>query len=279
MPRAGLGLARGRLAHVRKSSHRTRSLSGGGSTRARRAVPVEVAPTPKRSPHKRRDLSRSVQDSGATRRSWPRARPACLRVCAHASAPPSSLSVGRRRSTRACHASAPRLEGWNWNWPSSLEGRRASKGLSRSMQGCGATRRRWPRARKVCACMQESGHCARSLSGGGAARALAARARRAMRVGIGPPAIEGRRASDRALSFGAKSPHEQNSFAVPIMLPPAQTRAFPKVLDRANPADPVNRQSLLTTEEFRRPSVYRRRSVSPRHPPVGPSPARQDKAH
>ena len=102
-------------------------------------------------------------------------------------------------------------------------------GLSCSVQGRGGgTHLLWPRARPAYACAQENGHCARSLSGGGAARALAARARFVVRVGIGPSALECRRASDRALSFAAKGPHEQNCFPVPIMLPPAQTRAFPQ---------------------------------------------------
>ena len=67
----------------------------------------------KRSPHKRRGLSRSVQDSGPTCRPWPRPWPAYLRVCAHSSEPPCSLSVGRRRSTRARHMRAARRAGWN----------------------------------------------------------------------------------------------------------------------------------------------------------------------
>ena len=95
----------GRLAHVRK-----RAATALALCLRRWGSP----PHSKRSPHKRRGLSRSVQDSGATRRPWPRVRPACLRVRAHASAPPRSLSVGRRRSARACHARAPRLAGWNF---------------------------------------------------------------------------------------------------------------------------------------------------------------------
>ena len=63
---------------------------------------------PRSSPYKRRGLSRSVQVSASTRRPWPCARLGCLRVCADASEAPRSLSVGRRRSTRACRTRAPR---------------------------------------------------------------------------------------------------------------------------------------------------------------------------
>ena len=57
----------------------------------------------------------------------------------------------------------------------------------------------------ACACAHmRARHRARSLWGGGTARALAARVCRATRVRIGPPALEGRRASGRALSFGAR---------------------------------------------------------------------------
>ena len=45
---------------------------------------------------------------------------------------------------------------------------------------------------------------ARTVWGGGAARAFAARARHAMRVCFGPPALEGRCAGDRAMSFDAR---------------------------------------------------------------------------
>ena len=87
------------------------------------------------------------------------------------------------------------------------------------MQGRGATRRPWPRARPACTCAQESGHRARSLWGGGAAHAEATRVRRAARVGIGAPTLECRRASDRALSFGAKGPREQNFVLSPSCCP------------------------------------------------------------
>ena len=66
---------------------------------------------------------------------------------------------------------------------------------------------RWScaRGRLVCACAHmRARHRARSLWGGGAARALAVHARCAALVGIDPLTVEGRRTSDRALSFGAR---------------------------------------------------------------------------
>ena len=72
------------------------------------------------------------------------------------------------------------------------------------MEGRGVTR--WPRphAWPAYAFAQESGQRTRSVWGGGAARAFAARAHHAARVGFGPPALEGRRAGDRAFSFEAR---------------------------------------------------------------------------
>ena len=73
------------------------------------------------------------------------------------------------------------------------------------MRGRSATRQPWPHARPAYAYAQLSCHRTRSLWGGGAACSLAARARHATRVGIGPPALQGRHANDRALLFGARS--------------------------------------------------------------------------
>ena len=111
---------RGRLVHVRKSAATALALCGEKAQHARlprpRAAPhlMNSSSDSRMSPHKRRVLSRSVEDSSVTRRSWPHARPACLRVCAHMSAPLRSLSVGRRRSTRACGARAPCRPVLNW---------------------------------------------------------------------------------------------------------------------------------------------------------------------
>ena len=77
-------------------------------------------------------------------------------------------------------------------------------GLCRSMQGRGVTRWPWPHALPACACAQESGQRTRSVLGESAAGVFAARARHAARVGFGHPTLEGRRAGDRALLFGAK---------------------------------------------------------------------------
>ena len=57
----------------------------------------------------------------------------------------------------------------------------------------------------ACACVQtRSRHRARSVWGGGAARALAARARRAALDVVGPRPMKGHCTSERPLSFGAR---------------------------------------------------------------------------
>ena len=135
VPCDGLGLARGRHAHVRKSGHRARSLSGGGAARA--------------------------------------------------------------LATRARNASRVGID------PPHLEGCRASdRALSFSTrQWCHALALA-SRAAGLRMCARAAN--ARSLWGGGAARALAVRARHVTRVGLDPPTLEDRRASDRALSFGVR---------------------------------------------------------------------------
>ena len=133
--RAGLGLARGRLAHVRKRAATARALCGEEAQHAR--------------------LPRCAD--------W--GRPRTLK----------GIRTREEASLVRCKTVVPR----------------AGLGLAHG--------------RLVCACaLMRARHRARSLWGGGAARALATRARRASRVGIGPPSLEGRRASDRALSFGAR---------------------------------------------------------------------------
>ena len=95
-----------------------------------------------------------------------------------ASAPLRSLSLGRRRSTRACDARAPRRAGC-----SSL---RTMEGHCCSERPLSFGARPWcdvpcglQHSARLCVCSARARHCARSLLGGGAARALATRARRA----------------------------------------------------------------------------------------------------
>ena len=114
-----------------------------------------------------------------------------------------TLSLGMRRTMRACGVRAPRRAGWSRLMPygSPLlqrDGplvrcmavfRRASRGLQRALGvACAHTRER---------------ATVRSLSGGGAPRALAARALHAALVGVGPYSMEAHRASETALSLGA----------------------------------------------------------------------------
>ena len=152
----------------------------------------------------------------------PRARPAW--ACAQ-ERPPRVLPVGRRRSTRACRGTEARvfrnapirpdrtgkaergLRCAYWSRSHTLKGIRTRE--EASLVRCKTV---VPHAglglahgRLVCACaLTRARHRARSIWGGGAAGALATRARRASQVRIGPPSLEGRRASNGALSFGAR---------------------------------------------------------------------------
>ena len=138
-----------------------------------------------------------VHGRGATRRLWPHARPACACVQGR---PPRSLSVGRRRSRRACRAWVPHRAGWIG--PPTLEGRRASdKTLSFGARPWCHTPVLASRAVGLRMCARHHTH---SLWGGGAVGALATRAGHAARVGFDPPTLEGRRASDRAFPFSAR---------------------------------------------------------------------------
>ena len=125
--RASLGLVRGRLAHVRKSSHCARSLSGGGAkcslvARARHAAQVRTGPIALEGQRASDRAHSLVQGRDATRWRWPHARPAC--TCAQ-ERPLCSLSVGRgaaralavrARAARACRARATRRAGSNWSY-------------------------------------------------------------------------------------------------------------------------------------------------------------------
>ena len=101
-----------------------------------------------------------------------------------ASAPLRSLSLGRRRSTRACCARAPCRAGCGRPMP--RKGTASARGLSPSARGRGATcQLRPPTPSRLSRVHARARHCARCLSGGGAARELAARARRAALVVVG----------------------------------------------------------------------------------------------
>ena len=89
--------------------------------------------------------------------------------------------------------------------PCSIEGHCTSGSLTPSVQDRGATCQLQPptiagfRVANAWAC-----HCARCLSGGGAAREVAARARRAALVVVGPCTMKGHCTSERPHSFGAR---------------------------------------------------------------------------
>ena len=201
-PRPPTSSRRSRV-RTRERATRARSLSGGGAARAlaaraRRAALVVVGPCPIEG-HCTSETASLLRCKAVLRRaSRGLQRAAGLRVCAHAIAPLRSLSLGRRRSTRACGARAPRRAGWSRSMP---YGRPLHQrdGLSLGARPCSDVPAAASNEQPACACAHtRSRHCARSLSGGGAARALAARARRAALVGVGPYPMEGHCTSETA---------------------------------------------------------------------------------
>ena len=103
-----------------KAPPRALSLSGGGAARAlsacaRRALLVGVGPCPMEA-HRASETALSL---GARPRSdvpaaaYNLQQAAFLRMCAGKSATARALSLGRRRSTRACGVRAPRCAGWS----------------------------------------------------------------------------------------------------------------------------------------------------------------------
>ena len=114
-----------------------------------------------------------------------------------------SLSLGRRRSTRACFARAPCRAGCGRLM--SVEGAAPARGLSPSARARGATcqlRPPTPSQRRVARAAQA--RCARCLWGGGAALELALRARRAALVVIGSAHRKRHCTGERPLSSGAR---------------------------------------------------------------------------
>ena len=199
-----------RVTHARARHHCAGYLSGGGAaralaTRARRAAMVVVGP-----------CATEAHCASETALSFG-ARPCCDVLAAasndrrrsrvtHAIAPPLRCSLGRRRSTRACDARAPRRAGCGRSMPYGSPLRQRDGPLS-SVHGRAPTCLPRPPTQQTafaCAHTRARHHCAGCLSGGGAARALATRARPAALVVIGPCPTEAHCASETALSFGAR---------------------------------------------------------------------------
>ena len=125
-------------------------------------------------------------------------------ACAHTRTRQSVLSLGRRRSTRACGVRAPSRAGWSrFTALRKLvaPARRLSSSLHSRAPTCqpgppSSSRRSRVRTRdRATAC---------SVLGGGAARALAVCARRATLVRNGPYPMEARCASVTAIYLGAR---------------------------------------------------------------------------
>ena len=144
-----------------------------------------------------------MHDRGATRQLRPSLCAAGFRV-AYAGAPLRSQSIGRWRSTNGCRARATCSAGYGH----SMSYRRALHFREASLLRCKTVVRRASCAplfaQPEFASHTRAHHCARSLSGGGALRAVAARVRRAARVLVVPFTMEGHCTGMRPLSFGAR---------------------------------------------------------------------------
>ena len=142
-----------------------------------------------------------MQGRAATCQLRSRAQPAC--ACAHTRLQHCARCFsggGAARALRRARA-APR---WLWSFYALWKGTAPARGLSPSVQRHALTCQPRPPAQPACAYAHtQSRHCARSLSGGGASRALAARARRAALVVVGPyPKVHC--TSKEPLPFGAR---------------------------------------------------------------------------
>ena len=159
---------------------------------------------PYRSPLRQRDGPLPRCTAVLRRASRGLQRAADLRMCARKSATARALSLGRRRSTRACGVRAPRRAGWSRSMPYGSPLRQRDGPLPRCTAVLRRASRGLQRAADLRMCARQKRHRALSLSGGGAARALAACARRAALVGVGPCPMEAHCASETALSLGAR---------------------------------------------------------------------------
>ena len=133
-------------------------------------------------------------------------RAARHRVCAHALANHTALALSREE---AQHARLPRARATpRWLWPlhALWKGTVRARGLHSSMQGrgpiCLLVSRGPPSRVRTRAC---ESHSARCVLGGGAARAVAARARHAALAVVVPFPMEGHCSSERPAFFGARS--------------------------------------------------------------------------
>ena len=112
-------------------------------------------------------------------------------MCARKNATARALSLGRRRSSRACVVRAPRRAGWSRSvtYGSSLRQRGA---ISLGARPCSDMPAAASTEQLTCACAQvKKRHCVRFLSlGRRPARALSACARPAALVGVGPCPME-----------------------------------------------------------------------------------------
>ena len=249
--RASYGLQRQAGFRVPRASAPRRSLSLGRrrSTQASccaRAVPrwLWSASAPKQSTAPARGLSPPAR--AVVRRASCGLQRQASAACSRGAARLRSLSLGRRRSTRACCARAPCRAGCGRSMPT--KGTAPARGLSPSARARGATcqlRPPTPSQRRVS--QRGACACARCLWGGGAALELATRARRAALVVVGRAHKE-HCAGERPLSFGARLWCD-----VPAAASNAKQRRLPRSASRAVLA--------VSGEEAQHSSLLRARAV------------------
>ena len=184
---SGLQCAVGLRVYARQNATAL-SLTGGGSSRAlaaraRCAALVAVGLCPYKKPLRQRDGPFPLCTAALRRASQGLKQEAGLRMCARKSATARSLSREEAQNTRLRRArAAPRcLESVRALWKPTAPARRPSPSMHGRALSCQPRSRISSRLARV----RKKNATARSLSGGGAARALTASARFAALVGVG----------------------------------------------------------------------------------------------
>ena len=178
-------LRRARAMQKKNATARALSLGRGHSTRACGVRAPRRAGLSRSmfygSPLRQRDGPLPRSTAALRRASWG-LHTAFLRMCAGKNATARALSLGRRRSTRACGVRAPRRADWSWSMRHGSPLRQRNGPLRRRKAvlrrtSCGV---QYATGSRMCA--RKTPPRALFLSGGGELCVLAARARRAASV-------------------------------------------------------------------------------------------------
>ena len=115
------------------------------------------------------------------------------------------LAVSREKAQHSSLLCARTVPRWLWSFHALDKGTAPARGLAPSARGRGATCQLWPpRISRLSRGTARARHCAHCLSGGGASRKLAARARRAALVVVGLCTRQGHCTGERPLFFDVR---------------------------------------------------------------------------